>query len=530
VVGIEALLKHTYFMLADEMGAGKTLQTIVSGQLLFLSDEIDRVIVLAPAAVRDVWYDEELGELKKHLFVQSNIYLYHAKSRSWKSPGEVHGKDPMLWIISNYEFVRNTKRLDQLLEWCGKKTLLVLDESSAVKNYRAQATKSSMALRKKAGRVLLLNGTPIANNPIDLFSQGNLMSPTILDCSGITHFRARYAEMGGYVVHTPWGSRPTQVVGWKNLEDLQQRFAPFVLRRLKKDCLDLPPVLPSVTLTAELTKETWQIYKDMRDEMVSWLSNSTVSVAAQTITKVMRLSQITSGFLGGLEPEVYPDDGDVEEEERPGFIPRTESNFSIKFDDKTIPFKGVVQTVEPNRVSEVGREKLDTLLEAVDEQFAIDGNLKLLVWCRFLPELARLLRELAEKYPGMPLGNVSGKAMLGKTKKIERGEALRLLDPRTAPAGPAIVAGTYGTGSLGLNFTACHTVFNCSFDSAYWKFVQSAARVDRPGQVHAVSMRDIVACGPKGEKTIDHIIVGALRNKEDIATWTTNAWVKKLTE
>jgi hypothetical protein len=310
-------------------------------------------------------------------------------------------------------------------------------------------------------------------------------------------------------VDTAWGKHATQIVGWKNLEDLQKRFAPYVLRRLKKDCLDLPPVLPSVTLEATLNNATWKLYKEMRDEMVVWLQSSTVSVAAQTITKVLRLSQITSGFIGGLEPEIYNED-----EDRPSWLP---------FVEKVGPLSN-------ESTQEVGREKLDVLLELIEGRIEEDPDLKLLVWCRFVPELARLLKEWQVKYPTASIGSVAGRALLGKRRKEEREEALRMLNPQTAPAGLTLVGGTYGTGALGLNFTACHTVVNMSFDYSYWKAEQSAARVDRPGQLYPVSNFDIIATGPKGQKTIDHTIVKARRDKENIATWTTAAWVKALTE
>lgn len=509
---IQLLLDNEFFMLGLEMGMGKTMTTIVAAQLLFERGVIERVVVVAPASVRDVWYDEELGELAKHLFVPSQIQLYHARSREWRFRD---GSGPLMsWIVTNYEFLRSRSRLDDIQPFATERTLLVLDESSAIKSYNAVQTKACFALRKECGRVVLLNGTPIANNPIDMFSQGNMMHPKILQCKGVTHFRARYAEMGGFVVHTPWGSRPTQIVGWKNLEDLQKRFAPYILRRLKKDCLDLPPVLPSVTIFPTLDKPTWKIYKEMRDEMVAWLSDATVSVAAQTITKVMRLSQITSGFLGGLEQEIYAEPT----EERPDWL--------LELDKVETPpshvFAGKVQTI--------GREKLDALLEQIDRFLEEDPNLKLLVWSRFVPELARLLDEWKTRYPHVLLGCIAGKPLLGTglSKREERSDALRLLDPRTAPAGPVFVGGTYGTGSLGLNLTACHTMVNLSFDYSYFKFVQSAARVDRPGQVHPVSTFDVVAVGPQGQKTIDHAIVRARREKEDVATWTTAAWIRAL--
>jgi hypothetical protein len=530
-IGVRAILANPYLFNTDEMGAMKTAQCIIGAQMLFQQGIIDKVLVIAPSSVfKDVWFDDEIGQLKLHLFTPSVIQLYHSKTRSWMWGVEPTTSDtPTLgWVIANYEFIRRKERLEPLLELVDDKTLLILDESSAVKSYRAATTQACMELRWKsvrhartrAGRVILLNGTPIANNPMDLFSQSNLLHPNILDCSGVTKFRARYAEMGGFVVHTAWGSRSTQIVGWKRLDDLQRRLAPYVLRRMKKDCLDLPPVLPAVTLNATLSKETWKIYKEMRDEMVAWLQNSSVSVAPQTITKILRLSQITSGFIGGLEPEVY--DPEAMQDGRPDWLDFNSPNDSAG---------AAVNNPDPGRdnvrnhpVQEIGREKLDVLLEFIEQRLEVDPNLKLLTWCRFIPELSRLFAELAVKFPQFQLGSIAGKSLLGKHKKDERMEALRLLHPQTAPEGPAAVGGTFGTGSLGLNLTACHTVVNMSFDYAYWKFVQGMARVDRPGQVNPVSTFDIVAVGPKGEKTVDHSIVRARRGKEDVAVMMTSAW------
>lgn len=514
-IGVRALLANPYFFITDEMGGMKSAQSIIAAQFLWLQNIIDRVIVVAPNSVLEVWEDEELGELQTHLFVPAEINLYRGKMYTWEyQEGRVDRRMP--WIIANYEFIRRENRLEELLEYVTPKTMLILDESSAVRGYNTDQTKACSRLRwqhpakgvPNCTRIVLLNGTPIGNSPLDLFSQGNMMHPSILDCKGITHFRARYAEMGGYMVQTPWGQRPTQIIGWKNLDDLQRRFAPYVLRRLKKDCMDLPPVLPPVTLAVPMTPATWKIYAQMRDDMVAWLSNATVSLATQTITKVLRLSQITSGFLGGIEPEVYQ----RAQEGRPEWLKGLEPE-----DENT------------EEVREVGREKLDCLLDDwLPRHLEADPNLKLLVWCRFIPELERLLRELAVRFPTAQLGCIAGKPMLGKSKKEERDEALRLLNPRTAPEGFVVVGGTYGTGSLGLNLTACHTMVKLSYDYSYWKDVQTDARIDRPGQVHPVSQFNIAAVGPKGQKTIDHVILRAVRDKADIASWTTGAWVRAL--
>lgn len=510
--GVRCIVANPYFFLTDEMGGMKSAQAIISAEFLREFEVINKVIVLAPASVRPVWFDPELGELAKHLwFDQRNpITEYHARERSWihEIKSETRG---LQWIISNYEFIRSGDRIDKLLALADEETFLICDESSALKNPKAVQFKAALELRKKCGRVLQLNGTPIANTPMDLFAQGELMDLEILAAPSPTfpkrpirkynfyNFRARYAILGG------WQNK--QIIKFQNLEDLQERFKPYTLRRLKKDCLDLPEALPPVALAVPLKEETWKIYKQMRDEMVAWISTNTVAAASQAAVKTMRLAQITSGFLGGLEE-----------------APERQLDFTGGPEDDIPENRAIALT------QEIGREKLDFLFELYKDWIIADPNLKLLVWCIFIPELERLLKEYRAKYPKTNIGCCAGPSLLGKGKKIEREEVLRLLDPRTAPSGPVFVGGTSGTGGLGHNFTACHTVVNMSFDYSYFKAEQAAARVDRPGQVVPVSTFDLVATGPQGQKTTDHIRIKARRNKAEVAQWTASDWIHAIME
>jgi SNF2 family DNA or RNA helicase len=329
--------------------------------------------------------------------------------------------------------------------------------------------------------VLLLNGTPIANHPGDMYTQGYIMDPKILECENYYQFRARYGVMGGYMMK--------EVVKWVNLEDLQRRFSPFVLRRLKVDCLDLPPKLEPVTFTAVLTPRTWEIYKEMREELIAWLTESTVSTAAQAVVKALRLSQVTSGFIGGVQPATLDDD-----------TPEAETK-------------------------EISREKLDLFLDWLDRQIEEDPNFKLLVWSRWRAEVERLYNGLNTWTIPLHIGRIWG----GQTQ-AERSYALQLLDPRSTPNGPVVVIGTPASGSMGLNLAGAHTVMYLSNDYSLKTRLQSEDRVHRPGQIYPVSYFDMVAVGPQGQKTIDHIILKALRKKEDLANYTTSAWIEGLRE
>lgn len=498
-IGVRALTANPFFALFDEMGNMKTAQTIIAAQYLFINRVINRVIVFTPASVRPVWFDRELGELSKHLWLDlpSLITEYHDDIRQW-----THGpkSDAQLrWIVTNYEYVaRSKERTAEIAKYCTPGTFIVFDESAAIKAQKSLQTKMAMLLRNRCGRVALLNGTPIANTPLDLMPQGNVMHPSILECRYITMFRERYAVMANH-------NKFPHIIGWKNLDDLQRRFAPYVLRRLKKNCLDLPEKLPPVTLTARLTPKTWKVYKQMKDEMVAWLSNTSGSIALQAGTKALRLAQVTSGFIGGVDQIIEDDDS-----ERPDWLPKTEY---------------VREPSLNGPIHEIGREKLDLVMQFFREHVEADSTFKLLVWCRFRHEVYRMLKEVQFRFP-----QVESAILVGAQRKAEREQFLRLLNPQTSPNNAVFAIGTYGTGSLGHNFTAAHTVVNCSYDHSLFKFLQSADRVHRPGQLHAVSYFDVVAEGPAGQHTMDHGIIRARQNKQNVADLTASAWLDVLNE
>ena len=321
LAGMRQLIERPYFLLADEMGAGKTKQVIDTAQVLYYYDIIDTVVVVAPASVRDVWFEVELGELRKHLWsiTPAVIFQYHAVTKVWRTDAVLpHGKKPLTFVITNYDYIRSevvTKkgrrkeyrypRIDEGLDhFCSVKTLLVLDESSAVSHHTAAQSRACENLRERCGRIIELNGTPIGNSPGDLYMQCRILHPDILGCDSFFHFKSRYAELGGY--------NGKQAVKWRNLDELQRLMAPYVLRRLKKDCLDLPEKMPPVIRTVPMTAHTWQHYKEMRDHMVTWLGNDQMTLAKQAIVKVMRLTQITAGFIGGVGATPEPTEEELQ--------------------------------------------------------------------------------------------------------------------------------------------------------------------------------------------------------------------------
>jgi hypothetical protein len=253
------------------------------------------------------------------------------------------------------------------------------------------------------------------------------------------------------------------------------------------------------------------LYKELEKDLLAFLQADMAITARHAGTKAQRLAQVCAGFTGGVEVEVTCAEC--------GGIGR-DPDHALTETCGTCGGAGVFW--EPRDPVDTGTEKLDFLVDWVKQALTDDEELKLLVWCRFRHEVERTVQALK---PLMMVG-----PLWGGQSKAQRTETLTLLNPRACLRAPAAVVGTAGTGALGLDMTASHTVVYLSNDTKLVNRLQSMARVDRPGQVAPVSYLDVLATGPSGQRTIDHVILAALKNKEDVADWTAAAWIRAFTE
>jgi SNF2 family DNA or RNA helicase len=481
--GVTTLLREPAFLLLDDVGLGKSLQVVASICEAFRRGEIDTAIIVCPAFVRSVWAspDPLLGEFAKHAWPSVPYEVHEFASRSRTLPP--HREASLQVVVTNYEFLRVAERdkrpvsfphLKTLSQWAAKrKAWLVADESWAVKSPTSKQSKAVYLLRQVCPRVTLLNGTPGA--PEELFTQFQILDSGILGVQNFYHFRAKYCVLGG-----PF----KKIVGYQNMEDFKARTARYAMRREAEDCLDLPEKLPPSTIEAQLTPQTWAVYTQMRDELLAWLESGDVSVAAQAGVRSLRLSQILAGFLGGFE------DGEADD-----------------------LFKQAAGTTR-----EVGREKLDAVLDYLSAQRLH----KVVVWTRFRPEAARMAAELSKVRPAYLL--------VGQQDPAERLAAQRAFAPGSDNTEAAALIGHPAAGGAGINLSGASTAVYASQGWSLKDRLQSEGRIHRPGQTKPTRFVDVVATGPQGQRTIDHAIVKALRQKNDVATWTAENWKQILSE
>lgn len=508
------------FFLTDEVGAGKSKQIVDSSQFLYsgvyfpradmeavrTNDHlIDTVLALGPASGTGVWRDPDpaLGEVSRHGWPSiSNALVEYSvrKTRIKTYEGSLN------WIVTNYEFIRRADRLLPLLNALqNRRFSLVCDEAWALSDVHTDQWKAVNKLRQLAQRVVLLNGTPVTDTPLDLYGQAWLLHPGIIGVRSprtggpiFSHFRAKYAMM------KPNTSFPV-ITGWQNLEELRAKVEPYVLRRETRECFDLPEEMEPILIEAALTDDEWRMYRQMREEMITWLADGNASIAQQAIVKTLRLAQITSGFIGG-----------VQSLDDTGFF---------DFETHTVT-PGPIE--KPTvAVQEIGRAKLDAMLHFL-KRLPVQPQ-RVLTWARFRPEIERTADAFSILNPAAHLARRSFK-LYGAQSDEDRRAAIRSLNPDIDPGELVIMIGSRAAGGAALNLAGASLEINLSYSFLLREYLQARGRTARPGQRNRLQRVDIVATGPKGQKTVDHHVLSALRQKQDVARWTTATWRQKLLE
>ena len=265
-----------YYALFLEPGLGKTKIALDVITYRKCESKNYRALVVCPNTITENW----LQEICTHSNLQATTLTGGKKRRLVNLS---HEKD--LYII-NYEGVSTIKdALEQK-----KFDLLVLDESHYVKSHKSIRSKACFVLSKTIPHRLLLTGTPVMNNPLDIFAQFRCLNPVIFGNS-FYRFRAYYAVMGGYGNY--------QVIKWINMNIFKRRLFSCAVRKTKEECLDLPEQLYQ-TIKVVMPDEQKEVYKSLKDHFIAEYRDSPV-VASVVLTRLIRFSQITAGFTKDVE-------------------------------------------------------------------------------------------------------------------------------------------------------------------------------------------------------------------------------------
>ena len=377
-----------------EQGTGKTKVTIDNAVYLYNMELLDTVYVIAPNSVYTNWKKEI------ELHSSANNYIYQHKIDKKFYPK----KDKLNWYLMNIEAFSHKSGYNkglELVEQRGLTTMMVIDESTTIKNRTAKRSKNVLKLGKGVRYKRILTGTPVTKSPLDLWSQFAFLDEDLLGFKSFYSFRARYCIMQSRPVG---GNRRIEFpVSYINLEQLEEKILPYTHRVLKKDCLDLPPQIWQ-RRNIYLSNEQRNAYEILKEHARVVIQDKQSSIHNK-LTEIAKLQQVCSGFL-------YSDDG---------------------------------------KLVELSNAKLDELLNIIEE---IEG--KIIIWATFRHSIQKIEETLQKKY-----GEKSVVTLYGDTKK--RSEVVdNFNDPRGSRflvSNPSV--GGYG---LTLNASSYQIFFNNSYN------------------------------------------------------------------
>lgn len=435
-----------------EQGCGKTKPTIDTGAFLYQRGLIDAIVVVAPNGVHRNWINDELP---KHLpdTIADAATVFHYDSHKMPSPSNkrpgpkqanyltfcrwlIRDCDGLIIVAMSYDAVMTKRGQSFIHELLTKRQcLLVADESHYIKNPGAKRTKRLVAYSKHATYRRILTGTPM-EKPFDMYSQMKFLDPDFWKSLGLGSAAAFRHYFGIWrtakEVEAEEGFNPgyDQLLGYRHLDELRKYIQKLSHRITKDDAgLDLPPMLFS-KLYFDMSKEQVAAYKQLQEQYYLELEDDKVVEADLVIVRMLRLQQITCGYVQ-------------------------------------------IDAEEPLRLLSDKNPRLDKAVEYLEEL-----PHKAIIWCRFRHDIDQLMDALGDKAVRYD-GSVSGDDAEAAKNEFQEGDAKYFV-------------GNPKKGGTGITLHSAKTILNYSsyFDLILRE--QALARAHRIGMddkpLHIVDM------------------------------------------
>jgi SNF2 family DNA or RNA helicase len=291
--GISMGLKHPDCALLFDLGTGKTRTALeILRARMNEHKKILRTLIIGPSAVVYNWRNEIAKYTKIPL---EKVFVLQGSLEQRVKMVRVLPFDSV--FITNYEAFANVAIRNEFVKKIPE--FLILDEAHRVKGPSAQRTKALIAMSDNMSKQLIkyrmiLTGTPVLNNEMDLFSQYRILDGGKRLGKNFFEFRARYFEDKNR--YMPKHSHfPKWLVKDSSRAILKNLISEISLHASKDECLDLPPFV-RVSCPVEMGADQRRAYEDMKKEFLAFCKDG-VSVAQLAITKALRMQQILSGFL-----------------------------------------------------------------------------------------------------------------------------------------------------------------------------------------------------------------------------------------
>ena len=249
-------------ILADDMGLGKTIQAI---SILSGFSANSRSIVICPKTLLFNWA-AEINKFNKSL----SYIIYEGTQKERK---KILDNFNVNILFASYSIIQNDIEQLSQIEF----DYIILDEAQHIKNAAAQRTKAIKKL--KAKHRMALSGTPIENNPTELWSIFDFLMQGYLP--SLRHFKNEYMD-------SSHSQKDTH-------EKLKMLVSPFILRRKKSEVLiELPDKQEQIVYCklSEIQEKMYlQILENVRTKYLS-IGENIGSNYLHILAALTRLRQI----------------------------------------------------------------------------------------------------------------------------------------------------------------------------------------------------------------------------------------------
>ncbi|KAK9362462.1 hypothetical protein V1504DRAFT_448559 [Lipomyces starkeyi] len=494
---------HLHGILCDDMGLGKTLQTIciVASDHHLRAEEHARThsvetrplpsLVVCPPTLTGHW-EHELHTYAP--FLKVLVYIGNPYQRSHIA-SQFANADV---VVTSYDICRNDVDVVTAQNW----SYCVLDEGHIIKNASSKLTKAVKGI--SADHRLILSGTPIQNNVLELWSLFDFLMPGFLGTEKV--FNDRFSKPITQSRNSKSSSKE-QEAGALALEALHKQVLPFLLRRLKEDVLaDLPPKIIQ-DYYCDLSDLQKQLYEDFAKKQKQTV-NTEVSSAGkenkqhifQALQYMRKLCDHPALVLNPKHPQYDKVTRQIAAEKKP------------LRDISHAPKLGALHALLLDCGIGVNGTSASSIATAVPEDFGagVISQHRALIFCQLKEMLDIVEQDVFQKL----LPGVSYMRLDGSTDARKRHDIVQ-----TFNADPSIdvLLLTTHVGGLGLNLTGADTVIFVEHDWNPMKDLQAMDRAHRIGQKKVVNVYRLIT-----RNTVEEKIMGLQRFKLNIASTIVN--------
>lgn len=265
-----------------DTGTGKTLLALAIIQMLGV-----KTLVICPLSIiNSAWMEDIRKFFPEILPFVANLWDLWGKRKNnmgmWRYE---QGLKSCKIALINYEgFKGQIQQIYQAGFQC-----VILDESSKIKCPKTMVTKMITKWADDIPYAYLFSGTPAPNDPAEYYPQIRIINRDIFS-------RSFYAFRNNYFYPTGYnGYKWVMKLSMK--DQFHQRLAVVSSVVRKEDVLDLPERTFNIREVI-LNSAEMSAYKKMKNDLLVEFGDSEI-VAANAAVKIMKLRQITSGFLMG---------------------------------------------------------------------------------------------------------------------------------------------------------------------------------------------------------------------------------------